>query len=487
MASIDQTIVATALPAIEHDLHAGINWSGWTITIYALGQVIAMPMAGKISDMYGRKKVFAVSAAVFTLASLSCGFAPKMALLLVPRFIQALGGGAFMPSATGIVADHFGPERDRAVGMFTSILPVGGIIGPIVGGVFVSYWSWRGIFLVNVPIGILLIALTVKFIPSSSVRKQSRIDLRGIFLLAALITTAMFGISYLGSGQVPLYSPVFLGSEAVALVALWAFVRHSRRDAAPFVPYRLLRGRGFGIMNLINLVYGAAALGFSALVPLYAQDRYGIAPLGAGTLLTARAVGMIAVAGVAAMTLRRTGYRLPMIIGFAVLAGGLLMMSLSPGISAYAWLAIAAAITGLGMGLSVPASNNASLQLAPDQVAAIAGLRGMFRQSGAIISVSVTTAIIARSSHPGVDQAYVFLVFAGLLVLMLPLVKLVPEHHGTWLSGGLRHAVACASAAAVRPARTCGKNSRSPRSAIRPTRVGSQVAAQRIRVPSAAG
>ena len=432
MASIDQTIVATALPAIEHDLHAGINWSGWTITIYALGQVIAMPMAGKISDMYGRKKVFAVSAAVFTLASLCCGFAPNMALLLVPRFIQALGGGAFMPSATGIVADHFGAERDRAVGMFTSILPVGGIIGPIVGGVFVSYWSWRGIFLVNVPIGIALIVLTVKFIPSSTVRKTSRIDLRGVILLATLITTAMFGISYLGSGQIPLYNPVFLGSEAVAVVALCAFVRHSRRDAAPFVPYRLLRGRGFGIMNLVNLVYGAAALGFSALVPLYAQDRYHIAPLGAGTLLTARAVGMIAVAGVAAMALRRTGYRLPMIIGFAVLAGGLVMMSLSPGISPYAWLAIAAAITGFGMGLSVPASNNASLQLAPDQVAAIAGLRGMFRQSGAIIAVSVTTAIIARSSHPGLVQAHVFVVFAILLIALLPMIKLVPDHHGNW-------------------------------------------------------
>jgi MFS family permease len=247
-----------------------------------------------------------------------------------------------------------------------------------------------------------------------------------------LIATAMFGISYLGSGQIPLYSPVFLGSEAVAVVALCAFVRHSRRDAAPFVPYRLLRGRGFGIMNLINLVYGAAALGFSALVPLYAQDRYHIAPLGAGTLLTARAVGMIAVAGVAAMALRRTGYRLPMIIGFAVLAGGLVMMSLSPGISPYAWLAIAAAITGFGMGLSVPASNNASLQLAPDQVAAIAGLRGMFRQSGAIIAVSVTTAIIARSSHPGLVQAHVFVVFAILLIALLPMIKLVPDHHGNW-------------------------------------------------------
>jgi MFS family permease len=242
----------------------------------------------------------------------------------------------------------------------------------------------------------------------------------------------MFGISYLGTGNVQLYSPVFLGCEAIAGFGLWAFVRHSKRDAAPFVPYALLRGRGFGVMNLINLVYGAAALGFAALVPLYAEERYGIKALGAGTLLTARAVGMIAVAGVAAMALRRTGYRLPMIIGFAVLAGGMVMMSLSPGISAYAWLAIAAAVTGFGMGLSVPASNNASLQLAPDQVAAIAGLRGMFRQSGAIIAVSVTTAIIARSSTPGLVQAHVFVVFAILLVLLLPLIRLVPDHHGNW-------------------------------------------------------
>jgi EmrB/QacA subfamily drug resistance transporter len=432
MASIDQTIVATALPAIERDLRAPINWSGWTISVYALGQVIAMPMAGKISDMYGRKKVYMIAAAVFTLSSLACGFATNMALLLLPRFIQALGGGAFMPSATGIVADHFGRNRDRAVGMITSILPVGGMIGPVIGGVFVSYWSWRGIFLVNVPIGIVLVALTARFIPASATRRAARIDLRGICILAALIVTAMFGISYLGSGRIPLYSPVFLGCEAAAAAALVAFVRHSRRGAEPFVPYRLLRGRGFGVMNLINLVYGAAALGFSALVPLYAQERYGIPPLGAGTLLTARAVGMIAVAGAAAMALRRTGYRLPMITGFAFVAAGLLMMAATPRLPAYAWLAIAAALTGCGMGLSVPAANNASLQLAPDQVAAIAGLRGMFRQSGSIIAVSVTTAIIARSADPGLVQARVFVLFVVLLAVIVPLVWLVPENHGAW-------------------------------------------------------
>jgi EmrB/QacA subfamily drug resistance transporter len=435
MASIDQTIVATALPAIEKELHAAINWSAWTISVYALGQVIAMPMAGKISDMYGRKKVFMVSAAIFTLSSLCCGLAPNIGLLLLARFVQALGGGAFMPSATGIVSDHFGDQRDRAVGMFTSIFPIGGIVGPVVGGLFVSYWTWRGIFLINVPIGIILILLTARFIPASGTRPSSRIDITGVLLLAGLITTGMFGISYLGSGDTPLYSPVFLLCEACAVVLCCLFVRHSRRDAAPFVPYRLLRGRGFGVMNLINYLYGAAALGFAALVPLYATDRYGISSLGAGTLLTARAVGMIGVAGLAAMALRRTGVRWPMIVGFLVLAAGLVAMAIGAPISPYAWLAIGAALTGLGMGLSVPASNNASLQLAPDQVAAIAGLRGMFRQSGAITAVSVTTAVIARSGSPvagAIVQSHVFLVFAAILVLLLPLVRLVPEHRGTW-------------------------------------------------------
>jgi MFS family permease len=371
---------------------------------------------------------------LFTLSSLCCGFASNITLLLIARFIQALGGGAFMPSATGIVSDHFGDQRDRAVGMFTSIFPIGGIVGPVVGGVFVSYWSWRGIFLVNVPIGLILILLTAKFIPASAPRPASRIDVTGILLLAAVIATGMFGISYLGSGDVPLYSPVFLGCLACSVLLGFLFMRHSKTYAAPFVPYRLLRGRGFGIMNLINYLYGAAALGFAALVPLYATDRYGISALASGTLLTARAVGMIAVAGVAALALRRTGYRWPMILGFLILAGGLVMMASSAAISPYAWLAIGAGLTGFGMGLSVPASNNASLQLAPDQVAAIAGLRGMFRQSGAITAVSVTTAVIARSStaQAGIMQAHVFLIFAGILVLMLPLVKFVPEHRGNW-------------------------------------------------------
>jgi MFS family permease len=186
-------------------------------------------------------------------------------------------------------------------------------------------------------------------------------------------------------------------------------------------------------MNLVNFLYGSAALGFAALVPLYATQRYGIATLESGTLLTARAIGIIAVAGLAAMALRRTGYRWPMILGFVVTAGGLLAMATSPvGMSPYMWLALSACLTGVGMGMATPASNNASLQLAPDQVAAIAGLRGMFRQAGSITAVSVATAILDRSSHPGITQAYVFGVFAIVLLCAVPLIFRVPEHRGTW-------------------------------------------------------
>jgi EmrB/QacA subfamily drug resistance transporter len=433
MASIDQTIVATALIAIQRDLNAQLNWSGWTITIYALGQILVMPVAGRLGDQFGRKKIFLGAAILFTLASLACSLAGNIYLLVVFRAFQAIGGGAFMPTATGIVSEQFGRDRDRAIGMFTSIFPIGGILGPIIGGVIVTYWSWREIFVVNIPIGILLIVLGLKFIPASTPKASSRIDGVGAVLLALTILFGMYGISSLGSNGASPTDPLFIVAEVLAIVLGFLFVRHANRHTAPFIPVSLLRGRGFGAMNAINFLFGAAVLGFGALVPLYAEARYGIQPLQAGTLLTARAVGMICVAGLAVFALRRTGYRAPMIGGFLLVAGGMTLMSLAPhGLTPYAWLALAAGITGIGMGLSIPASNNASLQLAPDQISAIAGLRGMFRQSGGIVAVSVTTALLAHANNPGVAQANSFVIFAAVLVLIIPFTLAVPDHRGSW-------------------------------------------------------
>ena len=433
MASVDQTIVATALPSIQRELHAQVNWSSWTITVYALGQVLMMPVAGKLGDQFGRKQVFLGAAVLFTSASLCCGLATNIYLLIVLRAIQALGGGAFMPSATGIVSEVFGDSRDRALGMFSSIFPIGGIIGPVLGGVFVTYWSWRGIFLVNIPIGIVLICLGAVIIPDIPRRPDQHLDLRGVSLLGATLLSAMLGIGYLGGARSSPLSPYFIVPECVAIAAGVAFFRHSGRAASPFISLRFLTGRGFGVMNLLNFLYGCAVLGFAPLVPLYAQERYGLPALEAGTLLTARAVGMIATAGLAVIMLRRTGYRWPMGVGFTLSAAGMALTAIGPpGLSVYAWLAVATGICGIGMGISTPAANNATLQLAPEHAAAVAGLRGMFRQAGAITAVAVGTSVVARSSQPGLAQAHVFLVFAGVLVASLVLLMLVPDHRGRW-------------------------------------------------------
>jgi MFS family permease len=354
-------------------------------------------------------------------------------MLVALRAIQAIGGGAFVPSATGIVADQFGPGRDRAIGLFTSIFPIGGIVGPVLGGIFVTYWSWRGIFLVNVPLGLAVFVLVIALVPNSARTGGRRIDAVGIGLLAFGLLGIMASVSYLGSSGSSATSVLFIAPLVVGLSAITGFVRHAGRSSHPFIPLRLLRGRGFAVMNLINFFFGIGALGFATLVPLYAQDRYGLRALQAGTLLTARAIGMICVTAMAVFALRRTGYRPPMIVGFVLAGVGLALMALSPpGLSPYVWLALSAAVTGIGMGISLPAANNAVLQLEPQSTAAVAGLRGMFRQAGGITGISVITTILARSSDPGLAQAHVFVIMGIVLVLLTPLVFLVPEHHGSW-------------------------------------------------------
>ena len=263
---------------------------------------------------------------------------------------------------------------------------------------------------------------------------HQRLDVRGVALLAATLLAAMLGIASIGSRDLSSYTdPRFLIPECAGRRGAHRIrpARGARR--VPVHPARYLVGQGFGVMNLVNFLYGCAALGFGALVPLYAQERYSIPALGAGTLLTARAVGMISAAGLAVYFLRRTGYRWPMRVGFSLTAVGLVVLATSPAyLSPYIWLTMATGVTGLGMGDLDPGRQQRDPAAGPNETAAIAGLRGMFRQCGAITAVSVTAAIMARSAHPGIAQAHVFLIFAAILVGVLPLLLFVPEHRGAW-------------------------------------------------------
>ncbi|HEX3502288.1 MAG TPA: MFS transporter [Xanthobacteraceae bacterium] len=437
MMSIDNTIVATALHSLQHDLQTSIDWAGWTMTAYSLGFVVLLPVSGKLSEQYGARRVFLGSVAAFTFASLCCGLADNIYVLIVLRGLQAAGGAGFTPSATKIIVDHFGGARDRAVSLFGSIFSIGTMIGPIFGGLFVTYWTWRGIFLVNVPIGVAVIVLALRYVPwdrSPIEGSQPKMDATGMTLLGSALLAGMFAVRYLAERNAHVWSLLFVIPLAIAIVVLWMFFRHINRSAHPFILPRLITGSGFGAVNLLNGLYGGITSGVIALVPLYATNRYGIDALDSGVLLIAQGIAAIILSTAGAFALRRTGYRPPLYVGGVVTAAGMLLLALSPvaGIPPFVWLSSAAFLIGAGRGANNPASRNAGLQLAPEHSSTLAALRTMCMQIGTIITISIDTAVLATSHDPGGVQAWLFAGAGALLVAALPLITRVPEHRGSW-------------------------------------------------------
>lgn len=437
MMSLDSTIVATALHALQHGLGTSINWAGWTITAYSLGFVLMLPIAGKLAERHGCRRVFIGSVLAFTLASLCCGLADNIAVLIALRAVQAAGGAGLTPAATGIVVEHFGDARDRAVSLFGSIFPVGAMIGPAFGGLFVTYWSWRGVFFVNVPIGLAIVWLALRCIPRDrgrAARRELAMDFTGMLLLGLGLLAGMLAVSALGEGGGHVSASAFALLAAAAAAALWRFARHVGRSAHPFIAPRLINGPGFGPVNLINAIFGGMTNGAMTLIPLYAANRYGIDAFGAGALLIVQGLAAIALSVAAAFALRRTGHRLPLRAGGAAIVVGTLALAVAPpqGVAAYTWLACWAFVIGAGRGAINPASRNAGLQLAPEHSSTLAALRTASLQVGSITTVSVVTAVLARFADPGGVQAWVYAALALLLLAALPLVARVPEHRGAW-------------------------------------------------------
>ena len=430
LVSIDGTVVATALPTLSRELRATIAWTAWTITAYALGTVTALPIAGRLSDLMGRKRMFLLFASTFTIASLFCGLVNNIFALIGLRFVQAIGGAGLMPSTTGVISDRFGIDRDRPIGLMTSIFPLGAMIGPVLGGTIVTYFSWRVIFFINLPIGLVLVVMLWKLLPADPPQREHMrgIDLIGSGLFALTILSLMLGVNELGQmGWKSFTAWSLLVISLLFGVAFWYRQDHSPNS---ILPVALLKHRPFAVVNGLNLLYGAAALGIFSLVPLYAQTKYGMPPLEAGALLTIRAAAMAFMSTVTALLiLQRFGYRRPMFAGFVLVAIGLLLLSLSPaGVSGFAWLTLACVICGIGIGLAGPPSNNAALQLMPTEIAAISSLRATFRQTGGILSISIAAAVIASSAKPPTVLSYAFASLAILTLLGAPAIIGVPEN-----------------------------------------------------------
>ncbi len=439
MSSIDITVMHVALPFFLDVFDTNLAYAGWVVTGSQFAQSVVMPIAGKLSDDLGRKRLFLLAAALFTLSSLAAGFAPNIYWLIFFRILQGLGGGAFLPSATGIISDAFGKRRTSAIGLFASIFPIGGMIGPNVGGFILDHLSWHWIFFINIPFGILLIVLgTLVFPRGVSSPDSRRIDLAGAGLFSGGVLAFLFAMTAWAN------NPEKISGLTWALFVLGAvlmvfFIRQESRTDHPVIDLQLLRRKEFLAANLYNFIYGATVLGMFAFIPFYAIAAYGMTAGESGLMLTPRAVAVMVMAAITSLLITRLRYRLPMICGAVIMSISFFL--LSQGYSDVVWfgrvvqnqvlLAAIVMLGGIGMGIVNPAATNAVLDLLPEKIAAVTGMRGMFRVTGGVFGTAVVVVILSHFTDKAAGMEVISLAFALLLLLLVPLAFIIPEKANT--------------------------------------------------------
>ncbi len=436
MYSIDSTVVAVAFPNLIKDLNTNVLWAAWTISIYLIAVTSSMPLMGNLSDSFGRKKVFLISLILFTGSSLACGLASNIQSLVAFRFLQGIGGASFLPTAAGIVSDQFPENRQRAIGLFTSIFPIGGIVGPNLGGWIVSRYSWRYIFYINLPLGIVLIVMIAVLLEKSKGSFRPHVDFKGALLFLGAILSLMLGFNRIAQNFST--SSIFLTVIFITCFCffIYLFFRQEKKESNPILNMDLLKSKPFLAANLYNLLIGAGVMGIFAVIPLYATSVYKLSILLSGMILTPRSLAVIPVSAITSFLLKRWGYRWPMLSGLiiisfsTILLGGpgiqlMPMMGIHLGIAGT--LALLIMVSGIGMGIALPASNNACIELMPDHVATITGLRGMFRSVGGALGISLITIILHLSSTPAQGFRVTFIGFGLGLLFSIPLIFLMPD------------------------------------------------------------
>ncbi|MDO8567383.1 MAG: MFS transporter, partial [Dehalococcoidales bacterium] len=385
LSSIDSTAVAVAYPAIISDFDMSLILAGWVLTSYQLASVTALPLAGKISDSLGRRTTFLGFVSLFAVASLLCSFAPNAPSLIVFRVLQGLGGSGFMPAASIAVAEEFPNTRQRVIGLFSSIGPIGWILGPNLGGLMTSTLGWRSIFWINIPLCAIALYIAARLMTDGK-KKKVHIDVVGAGLMASVLLVILLGLTEIsGKGTPWVLVASLISAGLIGAVVFW---KRNISVKDPLIPPEILRERPFLAANAYNVMYGGA-LGATALIPFYAVSVYGMSTLQSGFIMTPRSIGMMVASGVVSFFLVRWGYRRPILVGtcmmipsFAILAMELHNPSFmgSP-ISDTALLMLVMAVVGTAMGIAQPASNNACIELMPQHLGTIVALRVMVRQT----------------------------------------------------------------------------------------------------------
>jgi len=420
LAMLDNTVVGTAMPTIVAEL-GGLDHLSWVVAAYTLTTAASTPVWGKLGDLYGRKAVHLFAIALFTVASVACGFAQDMTQLIAFRAVQGLGGGGLVVGALSLIGVLVPPrERGRYQGMTASVMAAGQIGGPLFGGLITTLLGWRWNFYLNLPLGLAVFAATALVLVVPSVpRRRVHLDIAG----ALLLTTAVTGLLLLTN---------FGGAAAVVLVvvtvgALVAFVPVERRSREPVLPLTLFARRNIVLTTAIIFVVGVVSFGAITFVPLFQQNVQGASASGSGTLLLPMTLAVVVASQLAGRLSSRTGrYRVFPIVGTACLAAGCgLLVALRAGTPVW-FTSGALVLIGFGLGLCTQMMTLIAQNTVPvEEIGVATANTTMFRTIGGALGTSVFGALLAGATSPGHTAAaglvsgmsHIFLVAAAVSVL----------------------------------------------------------------------
>ena len=406
LVALDATIIATASSTIASEL-GSFEQVPWLFSAYLLAQAVSTPLAGRLSDIFGRKRLILAGVALFFIGSIVCGAAWSMGALIAGRVIQGLGAGTVMPVSQTIAADIYTlEERAKAQGYIASVWAMSSVLGPTLGGAFSEFLSWRWIFLINIPLCAIAAWMIVRRYKESPLEgKRDPIDVTGALLLTGGSVLLLVGLLEGGSTWAWASAPSFAVLGVGAILAVW-FAAHALRAARPIVDLRLLKRRVVGVSTAISLVVGMVVLGLTTYVPIYAQGVLGYGPLIAGFALAAMTLGWPLSASNSGRLYLRLGFRLTAMVGSVLVllgAGATLLLGDETPLIATAG---ATFVVGVGMGLTaVPTLVAAQSSVAHTTRGAVTGVNVFARSLGSALGVAICGAIVNSRVDLGADGA----------------------------------------------------------------------------------